>query len=109
MKICSIFGAANIGFIFLLVAGNAAESAELKVLSASGMQVVMEDLGPKFEHATGHKLAITFATGGGAVKRVQDGDAADVVITLQQGIDTLMKDGKAPAGNVAALARAGIF
>ena len=60
MKICSLVGAANIGFIFLLVAGNAAESAELKALSAIGIQAVMEDLGPKFEHATGHKLAITF-------------------------------------------------
>jgi molybdate transport system substrate-binding protein len=73
------------------------------------MQSVLEDLGPQFERATGHQLAISFATGGGTVKRVQDGEAADVVITLQQGIDTLVKAGKAPAGSVAALARAGIF
>jgi hypothetical protein len=26
------------------------------------MRQVMEDLGPEFEHATGYKLAITFAT-----------------------------------------------
>ena len=52
MKIRSLVPAANIGFIFLLVFGNAAESAELKVLSASGIQAIMEDLGPKFERAT---------------------------------------------------------
>ena len=62
----------------------------------------------EFERATGHKLAISFATGGATVKRVQDGDAADVVITLRQGIDTLVKDGKASAGNVTVLARSGI-
>ena len=51
---------------------------------------------------------MSFATGGATVKRVQGGEAADVVITLRQGIDTLVKDGKAPADNVTALARAGI-
>ena len=108
MKIRSLVAAANIGFMFLLVLGIKAEAAELKVLSAIGMQLVMEDLGPKFERATGHKLAITFATLGATVKRVQDGEIADVVIIPQQGIDGLVKDGKAVAGNVTVLARAGI-
>jgi molybdate transport system substrate-binding protein len=72
------------------------------------MQSVLEDLGPKFEHATGHKLALTFATGGATVKRVQSGEVVDVVITLRQGINIVVKDGKAPAGNVTALASAGI-
>lgn len=100
--------AANIGFMCLLLVGITAQAAELKVLSAFGMQSVLEDLGPKFERATGHKLAVTFATGGATVKRVQGGEAFDVVFTLRQGIDTLVKDGKAPAGNVTALASAGI-
>ena len=108
MKRRALVAAANIGVMFLLVLGIKAEAAELKVLSAFGMQSVMEDLGPKFERATGHKFAITFATGGATVKRVQDGEAFDVVITLRQGIDTLVKDGKAPAGNVTVLARSGI-
>jgi molybdate transport system substrate-binding protein len=94
--------------MFLLVLGIKAEAAELKVLSAIGMQLVMEDLGPKFERATGHKLAITFATLGATVKRVQGGEIADVVIIPQQAIDGFVKDGKAVAGNVTVLARAGI-
>jgi hypothetical protein len=40
-------------FTFLLVLRIKAEAAELKVLSAIGMLSVMEDLGPKFERATG--------------------------------------------------------
>ena len=108
MRIRTLVAAANIGFSFLLVRGIEAEAAELKVLSAFGMQSVLEDLGPKFERATGHTLAISFATGGATLKRVQEGDAADVVISLRQGIDTLVKDGKAPAGSVA-VASAGIF
>jgi molybdate transport system substrate-binding protein len=94
--------------MFLLVLGLKAEAAALNVLSAFGMQAVLEDLGPQFERATGHQLALAFATGGATVKRVQGGEAADVVITLRQGIDTLVKDGKVPADTVTVLARAGI-
>jgi molybdate transport system substrate-binding protein len=108
MKIRARVAAANIGCMFLLVLGIKAEAAELTVLSAFGMQSVMEDLGPKFERATGHTLAISFATGGATVKRAQDGETADVVIALRQGIDGLVKDGKAIADNVTVLARSGI-
>jgi molybdate transport system substrate-binding protein len=108
MKIRALVAAANIGFMFLLVLGIKAEAAELTVLSAFGMQSVLDDLGPKFERATGHTLAISFATGGATVKRAQDGETADVVIALRQGIDGLVKDGKAIADNVTVLARSGI-
>jgi molybdate transport system substrate-binding protein len=108
MRRRSLVAAAHIGVMLLLVLGIKAEAAELKVLSAFGMQSVLEDLGPQFERATGHQLALAFATGGATVQRVQGGEAADVVITLRQGIDTLVKDGKVPAGNVTVLARSGI-
>jgi len=108
MKIRSLVAAANTGFMFLLLVGSAAHAAEFKVMSAIAMQPVMEDLGPKFERATGHKLAITFATLGATVKRVQGGETADVVIIPQQGIDRLVKDGKAAAGDVTVIASAGI-
>lgn len=108
MKIRSVAAAANIGFMFLLVVGIAAEAAEIKVISANGMQAVMEDLGPKFERASGHTLAITFANLGAIVKRVQGGETADVVVVPQQGIDRFLKDGNAEMENVTVLALSGI-
>jgi molybdate transport system substrate-binding protein len=90
------------------VVGNSTEAAEIKVLSTASFRQVMEDLGPKFERASGHKLAITFGTSGAVVKRVQGGETADVVIMPRQGIDSFVKDGKAVAGNVTVLARSGI-
>jgi len=105
MKIRLRVAAANIGFVFLLVGGIAAEAAEIKVLSTNAMKTVMEDLGPKFERATGHKLAITFAGLGVVVLRVQGGETVDVVIISRQGIDSFVKDGKAAAGNVTVVAR----
>jgi molybdate transport system substrate-binding protein len=99
--------AAHIGFMFLLMFGIAAKAAEIKVLSALAMQPVMEDLGPKFERAAGHKLVITFAPLGGIVKLVQDGDPGDVVIIPKSGIERLAKDGKVVPGTEAVLARSG--
>ena len=93
--------------VFLTQAG-IANAAEIKVLSAGAMRPVMEDLGPKFERASGHKLAITFATIGAVVKRVQNGETADVVIISRQGIESFVKDGKAVAGNVTVVARSGM-
>jgi len=105
MKIRLFVAAANIGFMFLVVGGIAVQAAEIKVLSSNQMKEVMEDLGPKFERATGHKLAITFAGLGIVVKRVQGGDTVDVVIIPREGIDGFVKDGKAAAGNVTVVAR----
>jgi molybdate transport system substrate-binding protein len=108
MKIRILVAAALIGFMCLLVVGIAAEAAELKVLSASGIQAVMEDLGPKFERVTGHRLAITFAPLGVMVSRVQGGETGDVIIIPQQGIESLVKDGNIVVGTETILARAGL-
>ncbi len=98
----------TIGFVFLLVAETAAQPAEIKVLSVNAIQTVMEDLGPKFERATRHKLVITFATLGGAVKLVEGGETADVIIIPRQGIDDLVKDTKVDGGSVTVIARSGL-
>ena len=60
-----------------LTQASIAGAAEIKVLSALGIKEIMEDLGPEFERATGHKLAVTFAPLGATVKRVQGGETAD--------------------------------
>jgi molybdate transport system substrate-binding protein len=85
-----------------------AEADGISVMSALGIMAVMEELGPKFERASGNKLAITFETFTGIVKRVQNGETADIFVIPRQGIDGFVKAGKASAGNVTELARSGI-
>ena len=93
--------------VFFAQAGIAG-AAEIKVLNALGFKDVMDDLGPKFEGASKHKLTIKYGTLGEIVKMVQGGESTDVVIIPRQGIDGLVKDGKAAAGNVTVLASSGI-
>ena len=96
---------------YLMLPGSgrmAAEAAEIKVFSAFGIKAVMEDLGPKFERASGHKLVISFDTFTRIVKRVQGGEVADLVIIPQEGIAGFVKSGKADAANVKVVAQSGI-
>lgn len=108
MKIGSHVAAANIGFIFLLLVAIAAEAEEIKVLSHRGIRPVMEDLGPKFERATGHNLTITFGPAGGVAKLIEGGKPADVVITTPREIDGFVKDGKSIASTESVIALSGI-
>jgi molybdate transport system substrate-binding protein len=84
------------------------QAAEIKALVALGIKDVVDDIGPKFEQASGHKLAIKFGTLGGLVKMVQGGETADIIIIPRQGIDGLVKDGKATPGSETDIARSDI-
>lgn len=80
MKTPSLFTLRVLQAICLLLVGCATQAAEIRILCANRMQTVMEDLGPKFERASGNKLSLMFATGGSVTKRASEGEPADVVI-----------------------------
>ena len=48
--------------VSLLAQAGLVSAAEIKVFSTIGVQSALEELAPKFEKATGHKLNITWAT-----------------------------------------------
>jgi molybdate transport system substrate-binding protein len=85
-----------------------ASGAEIKVLATIAMQSVLEDLAPKFEKASGHKVSLTFGLGVPLTKRVQDGEVADVLVAPRGGIDGLIKAGRLEAGSDTTLARSSV-
>ena len=104
MRLRSLAVTACLGLLVLLVQTATAKAAEIKLLCAIALQQLMENLGPKFEGATSHKLTITIAPLGQALKRLQDGETYDVVILPQRGIEGLVKDGKVVASTAPAIA-----
>jgi molybdate transport system substrate-binding protein len=82
--------------------------AELKVYSTIGVRSAAEQLFAQFEKTSGHKLAVTWNTAPNLVKRIEGGDAADVVILGRAGIDTLSKQGKIAPGSAVTLASSGV-
>jgi molybdate transport system substrate-binding protein len=81
-----------------------ANAAELKVLITTAMKAAIDDLGPAFESAAGHKLQITYGPSGGLGKRVAGGEAVDLAI-LAGGIDDLISAGKVRADSRRDIAR----
>jgi molybdate transport system substrate-binding protein len=78
---------------------------EVKVLSAVGMRQVMVALAPRFEQETGLKLAITFDSGAVIVRRVQRGEAPDIVVIPRAAINDLVRAGAVSATSVVDVAR----
>lgn len=108
MKIGSLAAAATFSLMILLAQGVAAEAAEVKVLSALAMRPVMNELGPQFERATGHKLVIQFDVIGVLKRQIDAGERFDVAILTTPLIDDLVKEGKIAAGTRADIARSGV-
>jgi molybdate transport system substrate-binding protein len=82
--------------------------SELRVLSAVGMRQVMVELESKFERATGHSLSITYESSGIIARRVESGEAADVVLINQAGIDRLTRAARIEKRGATILATANV-
>jgi molybdate transport system substrate-binding protein len=81
--------------------------AELVVFSTIGVRSAAEQLFAQFDKAS-HTLAVTWGTAPMLVKRIEDGDTADVVVLSHAGIEALQKQGKIAAGSVVTLASSGV-
>jgi molybdate transport system substrate-binding protein len=98
-----IHAATRIGLAVLLLLCTGTYAADITVLSAVGLKPVLDELGPKFERATGHTLKIAFNPLGLALKQIHDGDASEVVILPAQGIKSLVQEGRAVEEEVRAV------
>jgi molybdate transport system substrate-binding protein len=95
-------------FLGLLLASTTSGAAEIKVYATIGMRSVLEELQPKFEQASGHKLDITWGLAGALAKRVADGESPDALVAIRGGIDGLVTNGRIAAPSTATLALSGV-
>jgi molybdate transport system substrate-binding protein len=84
------------GALALLIAGTTAQATQLTVLSSTGMEAVLKQLGPIYEKDTGNKLAMTFLTTNMLKDEVDKGAKFDVLILVPVPslVDALVKAGK---------------
>jgi molybdate transport system substrate-binding protein len=83
----------------------AAQAAEVTFLCSNALKAVMEELAPRFEKATGHKLAVTYGSTNPLKARIEKGEAFDLTILGDAAIDDLIKQGKLDAATRALVAR----
>jgi molybdate transport system substrate-binding protein len=104
----------NNGFLLGIVLGSMglmlqpATAAEIKVLTTGAFKQVVVALVPEFEKATGHKVVVDNGTVGQLQKRVDGGEAFDVLVLSPKGIENYIKSGKIVAGSNASLAKVGV-
>lgn len=92
----------------VLTASAPAIAADIKVLTTGAMRGVVTDALPLFESQTGHKVTVDNATAGAVTKRIEDGEAFDVVINTPAMLDDLAAKDKIKADGRANLAKVGI-
>ncbi|KQM70118.1 extracellular solute-binding protein [Xylophilus sp. Leaf220] len=89
-----------------LIAGTA-HAETVKVLTAGAFKQVVVALVPAFEARTGHKVEVLNDTAGALAKRVEGGEAFDVLILTPAGLQPLVAKGTVAPG-LRPLAQVGI-
>jgi molybdate transport system substrate-binding protein len=90
------------------IAGTSVQAAEVKILTAGAMKVVVLELVPQFEKETGHKTVVDNDTAGGLAKRIEGGEAFDLAVITPGVIGDLAKKGKVVVDSRANVARVGV-
>lgn len=99
--------AAKLSVLTIFAAGTAT-AAEIKLLASNAVKTVLEDLAPKFEKATEHKLNITFGVGVQLQASIEKGETFDVAILAASSVDALIKQDKIAAATRADFARSSV-
>ncbi|QOZ68801.1 substrate-binding domain-containing protein [Bradyrhizobium arachidis] len=77
----------------------------IRMLSTLGLMGAMRSLASAFEAASGIHVDADFAPTLALLKRLRDGEAADLVILTREGLDEMIGEGRVIAGSAADLAR----
>ena len=94
--------------VFIAAAPGAALCSDLRVLSGSGVQSVMNVIAPEFDQTSGHKVSFVYGTVGEMADRVQKGEVADMVIASGPQIENLEKLSKVASGTRTDLGKTGV-
>ena len=96
------------GCLSALVAGGAANAAEITVVASGGpMPDVMGTVLPMFERASGNKVAVSFLSGAVLPVKMKEDAQADVVVTTPATIDDLVAASKVVANTRVDFVRSG--
>jgi molybdate transport system substrate-binding protein len=85
-----------------------AHAADIKVLTAGAFKPVVSAIVADFEKQSGHKVIVENDTAGALVKRIEGGEAFDLVVLTPAALETLAKAGKVTSGAATRLARVAI-
>jgi molybdate transport system substrate-binding protein len=81
---------------------------ELKILSAGAVKPGLTKVIDAFQHDSGNRVQVSFATAPAIVKQIGDGETVDVLIAPPGVLEQLVKSGKYAARKAVTLGRIGV-
>jgi molybdate transport system substrate-binding protein len=97
-----------VGMALMAAQPGAANSLELKIFGSRVTKMVLGDLGPGFEQATGNKLIVVTDVAAVMKRRIEQGEPFDLAVLVDFQADDLVRQGRLVAGSVADVMKAGI-
>jgi molybdate transport system substrate-binding protein len=85
-----------------------ADAAEIRVWTARAIATVLAEIGPQFERATGHKIVVSSDLPPAFLRRANEGESFDVLISGSSPVDEWIKDGRIRAKTRTNISRYGI-
>ena len=92
----------------MLAQATPAAADELKIFGSRVTRMVVGDLGPGYEQATGHKLTVLTDVAAVMKRRIEQGEPFDLAVLVNFQADDLIKQGKLVADSRADVMRSGI-
>jgi molybdate transport system substrate-binding protein len=92
----------------LVVAAGPASGDELKIFGSRVTRMMVEDVGPQFEKATGHHLTVLTDVTAVMKRRIESGESFDLAVLVDFQTDEMIKKGKLVADTRADIMKAGI-
>lgn len=90
-----------------IIAADVSVASEIKVLSIP-LKGPLDQIGPQFEQATGHKLAVKYAPAAPLRNQIDTGEPFDVILIFPTVVDEFIRQGKVAAGTRMDIGRAGL-
>ena len=78
----------------MIIGASKAHAAEIKVIAGAAVREAYLELVPNFEKSSGHKVTTIWDGTENIIKRINDGEVADIVILGAPTIDKLIAEGK---------------
>src|SRR5664279_2374759 len=85
-----------------------AAAAELKIFGSRVTKMLVDDIGPQFEKATGHKLVVVTDVAAVMKRRIEAGESFDLAVLVNFQTDEMIKKGKLEADTRSDIMKAGI-
>src|SRR5476649_1213039 len=81
---------------------------EIKVLSTHAVMEVLNDLGPRFERTSGHRLSVSYDPANVIKRQIEGGATFDVAIVTKPVMDDLIAQGAILPDTRTGIARSGL-